>query len=804
MGLGSVLGLGVASVALDRAPGGRVRPSPETPGPHEAALAAPDEGETGARPREPLPVERWSDRFAALVASGAWDLLDGELDALEVGSPEAYRANHVGYLHARAALEAGAGDEAGERLAPYLASGPFRALALRHAAVLATAEGRDQDAARLREVLLREHPSSPHWNDTLAEQIAWSLASEEPAATLSRVDTLLPLAEGKQRRDLAAARVAALARDGQGDRAMEEGAELLAASTRDDAAERVAATLDRAEWLPRLSPETLQRLGEALHHHRRWDRAIELLALARPRLGADRAAELDFAMGRSHYFAERYAEARELYLRAAGLATRDADRARDLYHAARAAQLLGEDAESETLLTRAIAVKGSHDATASALVGRLRARVARGDLSAALRDLALLRRHFADHAALAEGSVAFALGELAAGRYHDALDTLAALPSTRLPAQDRAEVDYWRGRARAAAGDVEGAVASYLAVLRGPATRFAAFARQRLAEPGLAAAAAARAARLRAEAKRRLAAGDPEGARPLQTDAALLSAGAPADLALLADVYRALPEYRRYLELSPRDLPRLPLADPSRDELLAAFGLFDEAGAWLAERYPLVPPESALARSLAHRLGGASRASIQAAESLAAGAPDDFLPVLLPRLVRELLYPRSYYGSIAREAESAGADPTLVLAIMREESRFNPRAKSGAAARGLLQLILSTAREVAWDLGLVEVEPEDLYDPAVVIRLGARYVGDLQEEFGGDVHAATAAYNAGPAQTHLWRRLAPAQGDDFFVSTIGFAETRGYVRKVLDSYERYAELYGGPAATAVAASRARP
>jgi soluble lytic murein transglycosylase len=171
--------------------------------------------------------------------------------------------------------------------------------------------------------------------------------------------------------------------------------------------------------------------------------------------------------------------------------------------------------------------------------------------------------------------------------------------------------------------------------------------------------------------------------------------------------------------------------------------------------------------------------------------PDDFVPELLPRVLRELLYPRYFYGWIAADAASYHADPRLLLAIMREESRFNPRAKSPAAARGLLQLLLSTARDVAEGLGLVEVEPEDLYDPRLVIQLGAKYLGDLLAEFDGDAYATAAAYNAGPAQARQWQQLAPAPGPDFFLSTVSFSETRHYVRKVLNSYERYGEIYQG-------------
>jgi soluble lytic murein transglycosylase len=128
---------------------------------------------------------------------------------------------------------------------------------------------------------------------------------------------------------------------------------------------------------------------------------------------------------------------------------------------------------------------------------------------------------------------------------------------------------------------------------------------------------------------------------------------------------------------------------------------------------------------------------------------------------------------------------------MREESRFNPRAKSQAAARGLLQFIITTARQIGHDVGLVDVSPDDLYDPRVIIRLGAKYVSDLSDTLGGNRYRVAAAYNAGPKQVALWSRLAPADGDDFFLSSINFDETKQYVRKVMNSWQRYAELYGG-------------
>src|SRR5262249_2486943 len=150
-------------------------------------------------------------------------------------------------------------------------------------------------------------------------------------------------------------------------------------------------------------------------------------------------------------------------------------------------------------------------------------------------------------------------------------------------------------------------------------------------------------------------------------------------------------------------------------------------------------------------------------------------------------YPRYFHDGIATQSARYGADPRLVLSIMREESRFNPRAKSAAAARGLLQFIITTAREVGRAIGLGQVSPEDLYEPRVVIPLGGEYLGALRAQFARAPNKTAAAYNAGPNQARLWARLAPAPGDDTYLSAINFDETKDYVRKVLNSYERYGE-----------------
>jgi soluble lytic murein transglycosylase len=749
-----------------------------------------------------LPIAEWTRRFRILEQREAWEELSALLDDIERRAPLLYRINRLGFLHARAELVIGEDDEAEAHFAPFLLAGdPFRPLALHHAARLAAATGDAELAASRRRELLLEHPGSRYWRETLSDHLEALEKADDPEEVLDFIAAVSPLAgDQKVRRDLAAARVSALVASGDVDSALRGSAALLAQSTTDDAAERAALALDRPGVLRRLAATTLRELGDAMLHHRQWQRAVDFYALARRELPEARG-ELDFAIGRARFFAEQYADAERLYRRAAANAVTRAERARDYFHAARAAQLRDHDEDAERLLGESIATGGSIDAVAAALASRIRLRVHHDRLDGAQADLLQLRRLFPGRRVVAEGAVAVAMGELAAGRAKAAASTLRALPSS-LDGFDRAEVAYWRARAVEKAAP-ERALAGYLEVLRADVpTHFAYLARHRLAKEPLAAAAARVGADRRRRAAAALAAGDLERARRLQTDAVLLAVGtgddgAGAELERLESIYSALPAYRTVLTARALPLPAFPLygaspdEQPSPDEQLSAMGLFDETVETVGERYPLTPFASGVTRSVVYRHAGASRLSIQAVESLMEQVPDDYVPQLLPRELRELLYPRYFYDWIVEDAVAYRADPRLLLAIMREESRFNPRAKSSAAARGLMQLLLTTARQVAEGLGLVEVTSEDLYDPRLVTQLGAKYLGDLLAQFDGDRYAAAAAYNAGPAQARLWKRLAPAEGDDYFLSTVGFAETRHYIRKVLNSYERYGEIYQG-------------
>ncbi len=194
------------------------------------------------------------------------------------------------------------------------------------------------------------------------------------------------------------------------------------------------------------------------------------------------------------------------------------------------------------------------------------------------------------------------------------------------------------------------------------------------------------------------------------------------------------------------------------------------------------------ARALAEQ--GLHRPSILSAEVLSQRAPDSVPQGLWPEELSRLLYPMAYGTILRAEAVDAALDPRLLAALIREESRFDPTATSAAAARGLTQFVLPTARRLGQILGLGELDAEALYRPEIAVRLGAAYLAELGVRFGDREHWMLAAYNAGEAQAELWGDYCFSDEPAEYLTKVGFRETRNYLRKVLRSYAWYRELYG--------------
>jgi len=150
-------------------------------------------------------------------------------------------------------------------------------------------------------------------------------------------------------------------------------------------------------------------------------------------------------------------------------------------------------------------------------------------------------------------------------------------------------------------------------------------------------------------------------------------------------------------------------------------------------------------------------------------------------------YPRAYWDLFQSASTRLALDPYLVLALARQESLFNPNATSSSNARGLMQLIPSTAQKMASEHGM-ETESIRLYDPSVNVELGTAYLKNLLEMFGGDAFRAVAAYNAGEHAVSKW--VAEFSGaDDEWVENIEYKETREYVKKVIGGRREYLLLY---------------
>lgn len=735
------------------------------------------------------PVAQWTQAFTSLHPAALNELL-GQIEARQ---PDLYRKFSLAYLHARALADADDGDAAALKLAPFLKAGhPFRKLALYHRAAIATGA----EASRYRTALIVEYPDSIYRDEAIDEELEYLASLDKPQPLIDFAEKVAPTASTERRREISARIVEALVESQQLDVAFTRGMALLAGGTTDDAADRVTRSLDRPEIQSRLDAAQLALFGETFQQHRHYDRAVALLQMAIAKtpktVPASRTDELRFALGRSHFGAEQYGDAQRVYLGAGNLTADPRMRATFFWHAARAEQLRNEDEIAEKLMTQAVAVKGNFPATLAALTQRLRTRVQQRRFGEAQADYNLIKRIAGKDRAFVEASLALAVGNLGMGRAAYAQGILAAVPRNQLDPYDRAEFAYWSARALEKSNP-PASFRAYLDVLRSEVpTHFAYFARTRLDSPPMAVNLTRELAIREAQVPSLIAAKKFDLAKDIQTDRILLSSrDREKQLQILTGIYRQLPVYKAVLELTPKALPRFPEVDvDDPDSLLMAMGLHDEAVPAIEKRFPLAPAREALTRSYALHLGSASKPSIYAIEVMMKRVPRDYHPGLLPAAVRQLLYPRYFYGYIAADAESYDADPALLLAIMREESRFNPRAKSQAAARGLLQFIITTARDIGRDVGLVDVDPEDLYDPRVIIRLGAKYISELGEEFSGNRYRIAAAYNAGPKQVALWTRMQPAEGDDYFLTAVNFDETKHYIRKVMNSYERYHEIYG--------------
>lgn len=160
-----------------------------------------------------------------------------------------------------------------------------------------------------------------------------------------------------------------------------------------------------------------------------------------------------------------------------------------------------------------------------------------------------------------------------------------------------------------------------------------------------------------------------------------------------------------------------------------------------------------------------------------------------PRGVYELWYPIENAEQVAEIAAREHLNPFLVLALTRQESAFNKLAISSSKAMGLMQLLPTTAAEVAKQIGISGYSTPQLFNPETNIRLGTRYLKGLHDRFNGNSIEAIGAYNGGPGAMSRWKSQIKTADPDLFIEKIPYEQTRDYIKSVYAHYWNYCLTY---------------
>jgi len=161
---------------------------------------------------------------------------------------------------------------------------------------------------------------------------------------------------------------------------------------------------------------------------------------------------------------------------------------------------------------------------------------------------------------------------------------------------------------------------------------------------------------------------------------------------------------------------------------------------------------------------------------------------LLHHAVKEIALPLRHEDIIRQQARDKNLDPALIAAVIYAESKFRDRT-SAAGAKGLMQILPATARDIARRSGGVRFNEGDLGTPQVNIAYGSYYLRYLLDRYGDNEVLAVAAYNAGQTNVDRWVVKAREGNRAFTLAEIPFAETRAYVEQVLAARTDYRKTY---------------
>lgn len=160
--------------------------------------------------------------------------------------------------------------------------------------------------------------------------------------------------------------------------------------------------------------------------------------------------------------------------------------------------------------------------------------------------------------------------------------------------------------------------------------------------------------------------------------------------------------------------------------------------------------------------------------------------ICINKLMIKILYKKEYSEYVSKYSKEYNIDENLIYAIIKAESNFDINAVSNKNAMGLMQLMYSTANDVA-KRNQIELTEENIFQPEININIGTKYLATLLEKYKC-VEVALAAYNAGSGNVDKWIANEIIKEDGSDIENIPFKETNTYVRKIMRNYKIYSNL----------------
>lgn len=158
---------------------------------------------------------------------------------------------------------------------------------------------------------------------------------------------------------------------------------------------------------------------------------------------------------------------------------------------------------------------------------------------------------------------------------------------------------------------------------------------------------------------------------------------------------------------------------------------------------------------------------------------------------KNIFFPRKYKDIVEQAANIYDVDPNLIYAIIKQESKFNKEVVSRSGAKGLMQIMDTTAQDMVENINSIDSDNYDIYDPYTNIFIGTKYVSYLINHFDGNYYMAIAAYNAGMGKVKDWAVKDYIEYDTFsdVYECIKYDETKNYLNQVIINYDYYTKLY---------------